>query len=210
MQAEGEVRRPLPSGARMASLWPKARIFIARRAYQDVMPKKSGRPKGRYIRGSVDENLSLGTLAGTTGLRQAFGSTVNERTKISSVVASYALEGVTQGDNIGPIMVLLAHGDYSLVEIEAFIEQTTSWNETDLTSQEVGKRKIRRVGIFPAPGEASGPAVLNGGRQVKTKLNWILTQGGSIALVAYNMGSAALATTDPNLHVQGHANLWAQ
>ncbi len=165
---------------------------------------------GKYIRGPVDEDLSLGTLAALTGIRQAFGSVVAERTLISSLVARYSLQGMTPGDNIGPIMVGIAHGDYSLSEIEAYIEQTTGWSEGDLVSQEISSRKIRRIGVFESAvaGGTGGITVLNDGKPIKTKLNWILISGQSIAVWAYNMGSGALATTDPNVQLQGHANLW--
>ncbi len=92
----------------------------------------SGRRKmGKYIRGNIAENMALGTLAANT-LISGTTDTVNERTLISSVVASYSLSGFTAGDNIGPVLVGLAHGDYSDAEIEEWVENQTSWDEGDL------------------------------------------------------------------------------
>ncbi len=168
----------------------------------------SGRRKmGRYIRGSVDENLLLTTLAAKTAVSAVFDETVNERSLISSLVATWSLGDFTLGSDIGPVMVGVAHSDYTDAEIEAFIEATGSWDEGDKIQQEVSRRKVRRVGIFPS---APGPAdlVLNDGKPIKTKLNWILNQGQTLRVWAYNMGASPIATTVPDVGVQGHANLW--
>ncbi len=164
---------------------------------------------GRYIRGNVDENLPIGTLGSRTLAVASFDETVNERTFVSSVKAAWSLDNLTEGDGIGPIMVGLAHGDYSAAEIEAFIENTGSWNEGDLTAQEIGKRKIRIVGIFRSPpGALMGSMVLNEGKPIHTKCGWILLQGQTLDMWAYNLGTAAVATTIPDIHLEGHANLW--
>ncbi len=165
---------------------------------------------GRYIKGNIDMNVELGTLAGNTGLTTQAPDTVTERALISSVVNSYILSGFTLLDNVGPVMVGVAHGDYTLAEIEEWIELQTGWAEADKVSQERARRKIRRIGVIEMVGGLTGVSrgTLNEGRPVKTKLNWILNSGQSVQFWAYNMGSAAFGSTDPNLHIQGHANLW--
>ncbi len=173
--------------------------------------KKRGRRRfRRYIRGNADEQLNLGTLAGRTLTVGAFDETVSERTYISSLKAIWSLKDWTGIDEVGPLLVGIAHGDYSGPEIESFIEQTASWAESDLIGQEVGKRKIKIVGTFMTRSNATDSYVLNDGRPITTKLGWILTQQQTIAVWAYNLGSAAIATTVPDVFVQGHANLWPQ
>ncbi len=162
---------------------------------------------GKYIRGNIAENLALGTLAANT-LISGITDLVSERTLLSSVVASYSLGGATPLDNAGPVLVGLAHSDYTDAEIEAWVELQTGWAEGDLASREVANRKIRRIGIFDEPATAGLSVALNEGRVIKTKLNWILNSGQGLRLWAYNTGTAAFATTDPNVHMQGHANLW--
>ncbi len=173
---------------------------------------KRGRGKrrmGRYIRGNVDENLSVGTLAAGTLISAVFDETVNERTLVSSVVASWSLSNMTPAEGVGLLVVGVAHSDYTDAEIEAYIENTGSWNEGDKIQQrEVGKRLIRRVGQFAAPSAAVSAVTLNDGKPIKTKLNWILLQGQTLRYWAYNQGTAAFATTDPDVRLQGHANLW--
>lgn len=162
---------------------------------------------GRYIKGNVDEELGLGTLAGKTLVGQAMDESVPERTLVSSIVAAYSLDDFTNGFDIGPIVCGVAHGDYSDAEIEEVIENTGSWSEGDLIAQEVAKRKIRIIGTFSQQ-LSGGTQLLNQGRPIKTKLNWILLTGDSLRIWAYNMGSNALATTVPTIHVSGHVNLF--
>ncbi len=187
-------------------------VVIAVGAAIMVALAKRGRGRrrmGKYLRGNIDENLSVGTLTAGTLISAVFDETVNERTLVSSIVASWTLSNMTPGEGIGPLVVGVAHSDYTDAEIEAYIENTGSWNEGSLVeSREVGKRLVRRVGQFPIPPDASGGVVLNDGKPIKTKLNWIMTQGQTLRYWAYNQGTAAFATTDPDVRLQGHANLW--
>ncbi len=166
------------------------------------------RKMGKYIRGEIQLDQDLGTLAANTGVRSAVSDVVGEATRISSIVVTYSLSSWTPAANTGPILVGVAHSDYTLVEIEEFLESTTSWNVADLVSQEVSNRKIRRVGLFGSPDAATDIAVLNDGKPIKTKLNWMLQTGQNLVFFAYNTGTAAIATTDPDVHYNGHANLW--
>ncbi len=136
------------------------------------------------------------------------GDTVTERTYLSSVVLRWALKNFTQGAGDGPIMVGVAHSDYTSAEIEEWLENLSSWKEADLIGQEVAKRKIRMVGVFVTPATVNDAAVLNDGKPIRTKCGWILTQGQTLRVWAYNLGTSALATTVPDVRAEGHANLW--
>ncbi len=175
-----------------------------------IMMAKHGRRRrsmGRYIAGAIDVDFALGTLAAKTLAVLAVSDVVSERTYISSIDCLWSMIGKTVADNQGPIMVGVAHSDYTAAEIEAWIERTNSWKEADLVSREISSRKIRRVGIFNEDVDL-GTQVLNNGRIIKTKLGWILNSGQTIDVWAYNNGSVALGTTDPNVVVSGKANLW--
>jgi len=164
----------------------------------------------RYIRGQVDEELDLGTLAGRTLVAQVFDESVVERTFVSSIRASWSLSGLTPATDDGPVLVGIAHQDYTAAEIEEVIENTGSWSEADLIAQERGKRKVRIVGTFPMPKDLLDSVVLNEGRPIRTKLGWILTTGQSLDLWAYNLGTSGFAGTAPKVHLEGFANLWPQ
>ncbi len=163
---------------------------------------------GRYIRGSVEEQVSLGTLAGQTLVSALFDNVVNERTFVSSVVATWDMTNFTLQSDDGPILVGVAHSDYTDAEIEAWIEDADSWNEGNLVRQEVAKRKIRQVGTLKGAPEPIQTSVLNDGKPIRTKCGWILLQGQTLRIWAFNLGSGSLATTVPIVQCTGHANLW--
>ncbi len=185
-------------------------IFIILIALAMMARRGRGRKRamGRYIRGSVNEQLALTTLASKTVVLVAFDDAVNERTLISSIVAKYTLSVFTPGSGVGPIMVGVAHSDYSVDEIDEWIENTGSWDEGALIEQEQGKRFIRQVGVFDTPDDANDSSELNDGKAIKTKLNWILNQQQTLSLWAYNLGNNAVATTTPIVTADGHANLF--
>ncbi len=169
---------------------------------------RKGRNMSRYLKGMIDEELSIGTLAGRTMVKVDFDETVNDRTLVSSIVATYVWSDPTPGEDIGPLMVGIAHSDYLFGEIEQVIENTGSWDEGNLPSQEIAKRKVRIIGIFETTIAVGAAFALNNGKPIKSKLNWILSAGDTLSVWAYNLGANAFATTVPEVHVQGHANLF--
>ncbi len=173
--------------------------------------RRRGMPMRNYIRGNLDLSIAGGTLAGNTALKQDVGDTVDDTTKVTSIVATHTWSGFTGGDNIGPVQVGVAHSDYSLAEISAYINLSTGWSQADLVSREISARKIRRIGTFQVEAASAGEiSVLNDGKPIKTKLNWILSEGQTLAFWMFNTGSAAFATTDPDYNIFGHANLFTQ
>ncbi len=193
---------------------PSGEIFKAERSGNHDMAKHGkGRRKGgmsKYVKGNIDETLDLGTLAARTLVAQVFDETFKAEARLTSLVASYSLSGYTLGNERGPVMVGIAHDDYSAAEIEEYIENTGSWNIGNMVSQEIAKRKVRIIGVFPlqSGGNVGDAVVLNEGLPVKTKLNWFMTAGASLDLWAYNLGSSAFASTTPDIHMQGHANIF--
>ncbi len=165
---------------------------------------------GKYIRGKIEIDGDLGALATKSLVAVPTGEVTSERMWLSSVKATWSLKDLAIVVDDGPVLVGLAHGDYTAAEIEAVIENSGSWDEGDLVNQEIAKRKVRIVGTFratAAAAEAVQTYVLNEGRPITTKCNWILTTGKAIDFWAYNMGTDAL-TTGSKLGVYGHANLW--
>ncbi len=159
-----------------------------------------------YLAGNIDLDLGLATLAAKTGV-VSVTKIVQEKRRVSSISCRYSLSDFTVAANTGPILVCVAHSDYSLAEIEAWIERAGSWSMSDLIADEVRQRKVRRIGIFPTPSTAGG-SVLNEGRPIRTKLNWVLITGQGLQFIAYNLGTGALVTTSPNVNMQGTAHLW--
>ncbi len=162
---------------------------------------------GKYIRGIVDEDLALGTLAAKTLLAGAFDETVVTRSLISSIVATWTLDNILAGQ--GPILFGVAHSDYTSPEIEEYVENSGSWDEGNKLSQEISRRQVRIIGTMVGEGGTGTNDVRwNDGKPVKTKLNWILNIGDTLDLWAYNLSTAALTTSSPDLRCSGHANIW--
>ncbi len=171
--------------------------------------RSSRKGMGKYLRGSIDEGLQLGTLAAEALISNTWDEAVVERTLVSSIVATWSLDGIVAGQ--GPILFGISHSDYDATEIEEVIENTGSWNEGNKISQEIAKRQVRILGQFVGELDTGTNDVrFNGGKPVKTKLNWILTTGDTLRMWAYNISGAALTTADPEMRAQGHANLWAR
>ncbi len=208
---------PHPRGASLRRAGPLPRLviemllllvlaFMARKSpYRNTNWKRQFK---RYLRGSMDESMLLGTLAAKDVISQAVGDTVKERTYLSSVVARWSITSFTKSTGDGPILVGVAHSDYSAAEIEEWLENSGSWDEGDLVQQEIAKRKIRQVGFFENPIDEADSVVLNYGKAINTKCGWILNTGQTVQIWAYNAGGSPLATTDPIVQAFGHGNLW--
>ncbi len=166
---------------------------------------------GRYIHGSVQHTQIVSVPFVTLDVAsQIFGEVVNERTLVSSIEATYTLTAVTPATGLGPMICGVSHSDYTAAEIEQWLENATSWNEGNMAAQEVSGRKIRRIGAFAVADDAADGVTLNDGKPIKTKLNWILTQGQSLNSWCYNAGLISFVTSTPTLTIIGHANLFPQ
>ncbi len=172
-------------------------VMAARRKYR------------RYLRGNIDISKALGTLATKTAIVDTSLDLVVNATWVSSVKATYSMSNWTPTAAAGPIELFWAHGDYTLAEIEEWIENAGSWNEGDLIAREQSRRKIRRIGTLPTDNAlAAENTEMADGRLVTTKIGFALNEGEQLVLVAYNNGGASVATSDPKVKCQGHANLW--
>ncbi len=172
------------------------------------MANKPKRKFRKYLRGAIQSNLDLGTLAGKALTSVDNVDAVSEKAWITSVKATWSLSFWTPGAGDGPIVVGIAHSDYTDAEIFEWINNDAGWEEADEIGQEVAKRKIRIVGEFLAPADSASISRLNNGNKVRTKCGWQLTMGQTVSFWAFNTGFSALATTAPLVNVTGQANLW--
>ncbi len=106
------------------------------------------------------------------------------------------------------MMVGLSHSDYSVAEVEGYLEDTGGWDQGNLIqSREIARRWVKQVGIFPTPADLLSAVVLNDGKPIKTRLNWQLRTGQTVDLWAYNQGTIGFVTA-VDIDCRGHANLW--
>ncbi len=198
------------SGPKLLNRSAAYQVMMARRPKRQFRRKRAKGFRSGYLKGAIEQELDLGTLAAKTLVGVLNSQTVNEKTFVSSIRCTWTLSEFTLTTNVGPILCGVAHGDYTDAEIEAWIENSTSWNQGDLISKEVSSRRIRRVGVFPTRDTGSaGSWSLNDGKPIRTKLGWTLITGQTLRFWCYNTGEASIATTDPDVQVEGHANLWA-
>ncbi len=199
--------RPTVGGAGRGTRRAKFLYFLVLLEYMGKSPRKRRRFR-KYLRGNIDLDFLLGTLAAESLISAVVPDTVVEKAWCSSVRAAYSIQALTKGPTIGPITIGLAHSDYTSAEIEAWVENLGSWDQGGQLEQEIARRKIRVIGTFPNPDATGNTSVLNHGNKFTVKCGWQLITGQTIRFWAYNEGSGALASTDPTVHVTGHANLW--
>ncbi len=163
-----------------------------------------GRRRGKVLKGRISLAVTLGTLANAAAVATAVGDTVQERTLALSIEVTASLRSATPGE--GPLVVGVAHSDYSAAEIEEWIENAGSWDEGDLVNQEIARRKIRQIGVFDS---ALSTENLAEGQSIKIALKWILTQTQTLDFWVYNRSGATL-TTGTLVNFDGHCWLKPQ
>lgn len=161
-----------------------------------------------YIKGAIDESSNLGTLASGVLKGDNFDESVTEKTLVSSIVGVWAIDQLSLAQ--GPLLVGIAHSDYTDVEIQEVLDATNSWTKSDKVAQEVAKRLVRIIGVFQGDGATVADYSLNDGKPIKTKLNWMLETGQTLKMWTQNRSDSALSVTVPIVRLSGHANLWSR
>ncbi len=146
-------------------------------------------------------SAALGTLANATLIGSDLTPVADEEYRALSLNLLWAARGATAGE--GPIVVGIAHGDYTDAEIEAWVEGTAAMSRGDLIAQEIAQRKIWRVGVFSNLGSDE---VLNDGKPIRIRMNWHVVEGDIIRQWAYNQSGAPL-TTGQNIVTNGSLHL---
>ncbi len=106
--------------------------------------------------------------------------------RLLSIRGVYALRDLTAGE--GPLLVGVAHSDYTEAEIEEYLENETQLTRGDLVAtREISRRLVRRIGIFG--GGTLTQDALNDGKPIHTRLNWPMATGDTLTFWVLNMGS---------------------
>ncbi len=172
------------------------------------MARKGRRKFRRYIKGNIDLEVPFTNLSGSSLVKTDVQDVLTEAAYISSMKATWAMGEYTPVLNTGPILVGVAHSDYTAAEIEEWVELATGWDGGDKVSREIARRQIRRVGVFETPQAVEDQTHLNDGKPIRTKIGWSLSTGQTLAVWVYNSGSAQVSTSAPEIKVNGHANIW--
>ncbi len=164
---------------------------------------KHGKGRRRYNLRRVrsTSGLTLGTLGSTTVLTIGLTGASDSQYRLISVKLNWDLIGQTAGE--GPIIVGIAHSDYTVGEIKEALESTLSISQGDKIAAEKSNRLVRIVGTFG--GQPNVP--LNDGKPIRTRLNWLMTIGDQAVVFAYNDSGSAL-TTGAVVNVNG--DVWVK
>ncbi len=177
-------------------------LVVMATIYAIMAAKRSGNNRRRmrgYRKLPVDAEALGGTVAADDVTSTLFTPVLTESRRITSAVLTWAWHDITVGD--GPIVVGLAHSDYTAAEIEECLEAAGAWDEGDKVAQEQAKRLVREVGTFS---DGTTDQELNDGKPIKTKLNWLLATGDTLQTFIWNRGAAL--TTGSEVVVTGHLN----
>ncbi len=163
-------------------------IFIAERSGNLSMAKKPyRRRKFNLRRVRVSPEVALATLATDTVIKVGLTGAAVATYRAISAKLVYSVQALTSGE--GPILLGLAHSDYTVAEIKEAIESAAS---IDAGSKIEGERSNRLVRIIGTA--LSQEPVLNQGKPIHTKLNWLMTPGDELVLFAYNEDDSSLTT----------------
>ena len=162
------------------------------------------RNMNKYRKLPFTESAAVGAVSTGEVSATALTDTVEETTRISSVVATYAIRDFTIDE--GPITFGWAHSDYTNAEIEEALEANASWDFGDKVAREHADRLVRVVGGFDL--SDIGGEKFADGKLVKTKLNWRLSEGDTLKSWVYAKGGGL--STGGILSIQGHANGWVR
>ncbi len=154
----------------------------------------------------VESSLAVGALAASDVTSSPLTATSANKYRVTSVKASYMIADLPAVAD-GGFQFGIAHGDYTAAEIEECIEATGAIDIGNKVEQERANRLVREIGtISPEGTQAVGSEMsYNEGRPVKTKLNWEIGIGKTLALYVRN-GSSTVYTTGALLKAKGE--LW--
>ncbi len=164
------------------------------------------KPRGRRRRPVqklvYSASLALLTTGSNSVVAVALSDTVDDSVYAISMDARLAIRNLTPGE--GPIVVGVAHGDYTAAEIEECLEAVASWDRGDKIAQEQAGRKVRTVGVFAG---ALAEESLNQGMPIRTRLGFMLEPGTTLDWWAWNKSGAALTTGGV---VEANGQVWAR
>ena len=149
----------------------------------------------------ISASSALGALAALDVVSNVVINAAADTYRLISVIASYGWSDKAQIDDGAAFG--LAHSDYSAAEIEECLEAVTAIDLGDKIAQERANRLVREIGTITGSTEITGAGLpFNGGRRVKTRLNWLMSIGDQLQLWIRN-GSGVVYTTGSVITIDG-------
>ncbi len=170
-------------------------VFAARKA-------RRRRRDRNFVAIPFAASVDTTTLANNTVIViAALSSVFTEDLRIHSVDGLWASRDGTISE--GPLTFGYAHSDYTAAEI-AERESVVLTGPPAKIENEQANRLVRRVGQFIGFGAAgtAGVETVNNGNPIRTRLNWLISDGFTLDLWVMNRGSGAL-TDGPVVEISG-------
>ncbi len=169
--------------------------------------KKSKRRRFNLRRVRVTTSPAVGALAADDVTSVAITAAVADKLRIMSLDATYSWSDIQQITDDG-LTFGVAHSDYSAAEVEECLEANGSIDLGDKIAQEQANRLVRTIGTFSGLATAAGGGItFNDGKPVKTRLNWLLSEGDTLNMWFRN-GSSLVYVTGSSVLVDG--SLWVK
>ncbi len=169
--------------------------------------KRRSRPRRRSFnlrRVRVASGFGIVAVASLDVQSTGITSVGTDPYRIMSVDLTYKITDLGSASDDGQEFGL-SHSDYTSAEIEECLESQSSIDLGDKIAQEQSNRLVRSIGTMTGDGLSGGDKNFNGGRPMKTKLNWQMSTGDNLHLWVRN-GSGVIWTTGAAIVVQG--NMW--
>jgi len=153
------------------------------------MVKHKARGKSFAAKRFEGEN-TLGTLANATAAVQGVEATTGDAFYLISLDVYAYMRGHTAGE--GPIAVGIMHGGYTNTHIKEWYEAGDAWGrDNPVVSVEQNNRMIREIGVFSG---LDAEEALFDGRARRIKCGFVIPNGVTLDMWAYNRDSGALTT----------------
>lgn len=143
--------------------------------------------RGRIVVLPFNEVLNCDALASYDVTATQMSQVTNRDLYAISMDVSAAYE--TGAAPAGPVIVGVAHNDYTAEEIEEHLEVADSWDFSNKTDQEKRRRKVRKIGMFD--GISTSEKLFDGGTK-RIPLKFMLNEGATLKSWCYNASDAAL------------------
>ncbi len=173
-------------------------LLMARRPHKRYSRKRAYGVDANFQDWPFNLQLSLSTLAADTTIILSM-ITFSDAAYMMSARGNWSAHDIAL--STGQVRVGFAHGDFTVVEIDAYLALGAPVSKSDKTNREISTRGryIRKVGLFPFQDIAE---VLNDGRPIKTKLRWDQQQNTSLSMWAQNSSDTPL-TGDAHISFNG-------
>lgn len=138
---------------------------------------------------TIKASHAVGALAANDAGVTPFTQLLDQEVFAISMDVLPVFHGATTTE--GPLLIGVAHSDYSAAEIEEAIEASGSWERGDKIANEQSRRKVRVIGSFVYDATSGN---MNDGRKIRVKLGFVIEDGKGLSLWVYNDSSATLTT----------------